>query len=50
LPELPLIERAYDWGIEVKSVPGNYSYYGYFIPARKEIALATKEEKVFFTN
>lgn len=37
LPELPLIERAYDWGIEVKSVPGDYSYYGYFIPARKEI-------------
>ena len=48
LPELPLIQRAYDWGIEVKVVPGNYRYYGYFAPARKEIALATPAEKTFF--
>ncbi|MBC8438501.1 MAG: antirestriction protein [Deltaproteobacteria bacterium] len=48
LPELPLIQRAYDWGINVKAVPGSYSYYGYFVPARKEIALATTAEKTFF--
>lgn len=48
LPELPFIQRAYDWGIDVKAVPGNYRYYGYFSPARKEIALATPSEKTFF--
>jgi len=48
LPELPLIQRAYDWGINVKAVPGNYRYYGYFAPTRNEIALATKSEKTFF--
>ncbi len=48
LPELPLIQRAYDWGINVKAVPGNYRYYGYFAPCRKEIALATPAEKTFF--
>ena len=48
LPDLPLIERAYDWSIDVKTVPGNYRYYGYFSQARKEIALATSSEKTFF--
>jgi len=48
LPELPLIERAYAWGIDVKAVPMNYSYYGYFSPTRKEIAVATTSEKTFF--
>lgn len=48
LPELPFIQRAYDWGINVKAVPGNYRYYGYFSPSRKEIALATPAEKTFF--
>jgi len=48
IPELPLIERANDWGIDVKTVPGNYRYFGYFSPDRKEIALATKSELVFF--
>lgn len=48
LPELPLIEKAKDWGISVKAIPGNYSYYGYFSSSRKEIALATSEESVFF--
>jgi len=48
LPELPLIQRAYDWGINVKAVPGNYRYYGYFSLARKEIVLATPSEKTFF--
>ena len=48
LPELPFIKRANDWGINVKAVPGNYRYYGYFSPARNEIALATPAEKTFF--
>ncbi len=48
LPKLPLIERAKDWGISVKAIPGNYRYCGYFAPDRKEIALATAEEKIWF--
>ena len=48
LPDLPLINRAQDWSIDVKAVPGNYKYYGYFAPKRKEIALATPAEKTFF--
>jgi hypothetical protein len=48
LPDLPLLERANEWGITVRGVPGDYRYYGYYSPQRKEIALATPEEKTFF--
>lgn len=48
LPELPFIDRANEWGISVKAVPGNYRFYGYYSPQRKEIALATDNERVFF--
>jgi len=48
LPELPLIEVAKKWGISVKAVSGSYRYYGYYSDTRKEIALATQEEAVFF--
>ena len=48
LPELPLVERAEEWEISVKTVPGNYRYRGYYSSSRREIALATPEEKVFF--
>ena len=48
LPEFPLLERAEEWNISVKAIPGNYRYYGYFRPGSKEIALATPEETVFF--
>ena len=48
LPELPLMDRAQEWGISVKTIPGNYRYYGYFSQDRMEIGLATKEEAVFF--
>lgn len=48
LPELPLLDRARDWGIAVKAIPGNYRCYGYFAPDKREIALATSEEKTFF--
>jgi len=48
LPDLPLTERAEEWGISVKAVPGNYHYRGYYSPIRQEIGLATPEEKTFF--
>lgn len=48
LPSLPLMERAEEWNISVKAIPGNYCYHGYYSPDRKEIALCTKEEGVFF--
>lgn len=48
LPDLPLLEKAHAWGISVKAIPGNFSYYGYYAPSRKEIGLATPEEKTFF--
>ncbi len=48
LPDLKLIERAKEWGISVKAVPGNYRLYGYYSKAAKEIALASNEETVFF--
>ena len=48
LPDLPLIDRAKEWGISVKAIPGNFIYYGYFNQTNSEIALATKEESVFF--
>jgi len=48
LPHLPLMERAIDWGIKVKAVPGNYQYRGYYAPDHNLIAIATPEEKTFF--
>jgi len=47
-PQLPLMERAQEWGISIKAIPGNYRYSGYYSSNRKEIALATPEEIVFF--
>jgi antirestriction protein ArdC len=48
LPEIPLMARAKEWGLSVKAVPGNYRYYGYYSPGKKEIALASPDETVFF--
>ena len=48
LPDLPLIDKAEEWGISVKAIPRNYSCYGYYSSGRKEIALASPEESVFF--
>lgn len=48
LPDLPLIQKAKEWGISVKAVPGNYRYHGYYSSQKKEIAIATPEESVFF--
>ncbi len=47
-PQVPLMERAEEWGISVKAIPGNYRYRGYYSSSRKQIALATPEESVFF--
>jgi hypothetical protein len=48
LPKLPLVDCAEKWGVSVKAVPGNYSYYGYYSSKRKEIGLATSDEVNFF--
>lgn len=48
IPDLPLLDRAEEWGLSVRAIPGNYRYYGYYSSGRKEIALASPEEKVFF--
>ena len=48
LPEFPLIERANEWGVSVKAVPGNYLYAGYYSSVRNEIGVASPEEMVFF--
>jgi hypothetical protein len=48
LPPLPLMERAKEWGLSVKAVPGIYRYHGYFSQEKHEIGLASKDEAVFF--
>jgi len=48
LPRLPLEEVARSWGLEVKAIPGNGEYYGYYNATRKVIGLATEDESVFF--
>ncbi|MFH2064737.1 MAG: ArdC-like ssDNA-binding domain-containing protein [Pseudomonadota bacterium] len=48
LPVMPLMEKAESWGISVKAIPGNYRYYGYYSPTKKEIALASPDEMIFF--
>lgn len=52
LPNLPLLEVARAWGLQVNAIPGNIGmaggFYGCFSPARGEISLASPEEKVFF--
>jgi len=48
LPPLPLMQRAREWGLSVKAVPGKYQYLGYFAQDKREIGLASKDEAVFF--
>ncbi|OGU39020.1 MAG: antirestriction protein [Ignavibacteria bacterium GWB2_35_12] len=48
LPQLPLMEKAQAWGISVKAVSGSWEYNGYYVPQKKEICLATPEERTFF--
>lgn len=49
LPELPLMEKAREWGIDVKAETFSYKYYGYYQKGESEkIRLATPSEKTFF--
>lgn len=48
LPDLPLREKAEEWGITIRSALGPSGYYGAYSPHRREIVLAGPEECVFF--
>jgi len=48
LPELPLLEKAVQWGITVKTSFYNTHYLGCYNPKRDEIRLASPDEFVFF--
>ena len=48
VPDLPLLDKAAQWGIPVKAIPGDYRYMGYYSLNRREIVLASPEEKIFF--
>jgi len=48
LPELPLLEKAKEWGITVSTVMSNRQFLGVYLPEAKEIVIATPEEIVFF--
>lgn len=48
LPELPLLDVAKNWGIDVAPVAYQGGWYGYYRPDNDEIRLATPEEKTFF--
>lgn len=48
LPTHPLMDRAIEWGIDVRAIPGNTGHFGYYSPDTKLIALATPEETIFF--
>lgn len=48
VPELPLMKRASEWGINVRAVAGNSYFYGAYAQINNEIVLASPEESVFF--
>jgi hypothetical protein len=48
LPELPLLDRAREWGLNVRAIPGNPSRWGYYNPVKMEIGLATPDESTLF--
>jgi hypothetical protein len=48
IPDLPLMEVARAWGLEVKAIPGNGRIYGCISLSAGRISLASPEEKVFF--
>jgi len=48
LPDLPLMEKAKQWGISVCATPGLNGAYGAYAATSKQIFLATSEEIVFF--
>lgn len=48
VPDLPLLDRAKEWGITVEAIGGNDNFLGYYKSSAKIIALATPSEKTFF--
>ncbi len=48
IPELPLLDVAKSWGINVRGVAFQGTYMGYYRHSDKVIGLATPEEKTFF--
>jgi hypothetical protein len=48
LPDLPLIEKAKEWGIAVSAVPTSSQAYGVYRSNAREILLASPEEVIFF--
>lgn len=48
LPQFPLLDLAFDWGIKVSPVAFQEGWYGCYRPDSKEIRLATPSEKTFF--
>jgi hypothetical protein len=48
LPDLPLLERAKEWGITVSTISPHPKYLGVYFSDVKEIVIASPEEIVFF--
>jgi len=48
VPEFSFMDRAREWGLSVKAVGANNSYYGYYSKGASEIGLASPDEIVFF--
>lgn len=48
LPDLPLLEKAREWGISVAAAPALKRVYGCYLPNAQVIRLATPDETVFF--
>jgi hypothetical protein len=48
LPDLPLLERAKEWGITVSTISPYPKFLGVYLLDAKEIVIATPEEIVFF--
>lgn len=48
LPKLRLMDVALKWGLDVKAIAGNPTYYGYYSSKDKAIRLATPEESTFW--
>jgi hypothetical protein len=42
------MEKARQWNITVKAVPGNFSYYGYYSQNKNEIGLTTMSSPMQF--
>lgn len=47
LPELPLMDRARELGVDIVAVPGNEDFNGYYSRSKSTIALASPEFCVF---